>query len=46
MKLENLTKLYIHELKDLYSVECQILKSLPNMIEKASDKGFKRQRFS
>lgn len=37
MKLENLEKLFIHELKDLHSAENQILDALPQMIEKSSD---------
>lgn len=41
MKLESLRKLYIHELKDLYSAENQILESLPKMIDAAGDKDLK-----
>lgn len=41
MKLESLRKLYIHELKDLYSAENQILDSLPKMIDAAGDKELK-----
>jgi ferritin-like metal-binding protein YciE len=37
MKLESLTDLYIHELKDLYSSEKQILKALPKMVKAASN---------
>lgn len=37
MKLENLEKLFVHELKDLHSAERQILEALPRMIEKTSD---------
>jgi ferritin-like metal-binding protein YciE len=36
MKLESLHKLWIHELKDLYSAENQILEALPRMIAAAS----------
>lgn len=35
MKLETLNELYIDELKDLYSVENQILKALPEMVKAA-----------
>ena len=31
MKLENATDLYIHQLKDLYSAEKQLIKALPKM---------------
>ncbi len=34
--MENLRDLYIHELKDLYSAENQLLKALPKMAEAAS----------
>lgn len=37
MKLDSLSKLYVHELKDLYSAENQILNTLPKMIDKAHD---------
>lgn len=37
MELKNLEKLFLHELKDLYSAENQILEALPEMIEEASD---------
>lgn len=36
MKLESLHKLWIHELKDLFSAENQILEALPKMIEATS----------
>lgn len=36
MKLESLHKLWIHELKDLYSAEHQILESLPKLASAAS----------
>ncbi len=36
MKLETLQDLYIHELKDLYSAEKQIIKALPKMVKAAS----------
>lgn len=35
MKLETLNELYLEELRDLYSVENQILKALPEMIKAA-----------
>ncbi len=37
MELETLKDLYIHELKDLYSAEKQILKALPKMAKAASN---------
>ena len=42
MELDSLEKLYIDELKDLYSAENQILKGLPRMIKAASSKELKR----
>lgn len=36
MKLETLQDLYIHELKDLYSAETQIIKALPKMVKAAT----------
>ena len=38
MKLETLKDLYVHELKDLYSAENQIIKALPKMVKAATDK--------
>jgi ferritin-like metal-binding protein YciE len=38
MKLETLKDLYIHELKDLYSAEKQIIKALPKMAKAATNK--------
>ncbi len=38
MKLENLQKLFVHELKDLYSAENQLTEALPTMINAATDK--------
>ncbi len=35
MKLDSLQKLFVHELKDLYSAENQILKALPKLAEAA-----------
>lgn len=37
MKLETLKDLYIHELKDLFSAENQIIKALPKMAKAASN---------
>jgi len=46
MKLETLQDLYIHELKDLYSAENQLIKALPKMAKAANNeelsKGFKK----
>jgi ferritin-like metal-binding protein YciE len=39
MTLDSLEKLYVHELKDLYSAENQILEALPALIQSASDSG-------
>jgi ferritin-like metal-binding protein YciE len=45
MELETLKDLYIHELKDLYSAENQLIKALPKMAKAATNKslaeGFK-----
>ena len=38
MELENLRDLYVHELKDLYSAEKQIIKALPKMKKAASNR--------
>ncbi|MCC9599432.1 ferritin-like domain-containing protein [Stieleria sp. JC731] len=37
MKLDSLYKLFVHELKDLYSAETQLLDALPKMQEAASN---------
>jgi ferritin-like metal-binding protein YciE len=37
MKIDSLLKLWVHELKDLYSAENQLLKALPKIIEAASN---------
>ncbi|REJ82177.1 MAG: ferritin-like domain-containing protein [Acidobacteria bacterium] len=37
MKFENLEKLFVHELKDLYSAENQLLKVLPKMIDRSNN---------
>ncbi|NNC87947.1 MAG: ferritin-like domain-containing protein [Akkermansiaceae bacterium] len=41
MKIDSLEKLLIHELKDLYSAETQILDALPKMEEAASNEELK-----
>jgi ferritin-like metal-binding protein YciE len=38
MKVENLKELYVHQLKDLYSAEKQIVEALPKMAKAASAK--------
>jgi ferritin-like metal-binding protein YciE len=38
MEIDSLNKLYVEELKDLYSAEKQILQALPKMIKKTSNK--------
>src|SRR5438445_11475856 len=38
MKLEKLKDLYIHELKDLYRAEKQIIKALPKRVKAATNK--------
>lgn len=42
MNLDSLTKLYVHELKDLYSAEKQLVEALPKMISAASNKDLKK----
>lgn len=42
MKLDSLRKLYIDELKDLYSAEKQLVKALPKMAKAASSPELKR----
>lgn len=42
MKIDSLHKLYVHELKDLYSAENQLLEALPKMAKAATDKGLKQ----
>lgn len=37
MKLQSLTDLYIHQLKDLYSAEKQLIKALPKMAKAATN---------
>ena len=40
--IKTLNDLFVHTLRDVYYAEKQIVKSLPDMIEKASDPGLKR----
>jgi ferritin-like metal-binding protein YciE len=42
MGMESMQDLYLHELKDLYSAEKQILKALPQMAEKATHQELRR----
>lgn len=42
MKLESLKKLYVHELKDLYSAERQLVDVLPTLAEAANDAELKK----
>jgi ferritin-like metal-binding protein YciE len=42
MDLDNLRRLYVHELKDLYSAESQLLKALPKMEDAAGDRDLKK----
>jgi ferritin-like metal-binding protein YciE len=42
VKLDDLRKLYVHELKDLYSAEKQLLEALPKMERAASDADLKQ----
>lgn len=41
MKITNLHELLIHELRDLYSAESQIIKALPKLISKANNEELK-----
>ena len=38
MELETLKDLYVHELKDLYSAERQMMKAMPKMVKAATNK--------
>jgi len=42
MKLDTLKKLYLEELRDLYSAETQLVKALPKMVKGASSAELKR----
>ena len=39
--MKNLSDLFEHEIKDLYSAEKQLIEALPKMVEAASDKALK-----
>ena len=41
MKIKDLNGLFVHQLKDLYSAEKQLLKVLPKMAKAASDEGLR-----
>lgn len=43
MSVESLEKLLVHELKDIYSAEKQILKALPGMAKAATDPELKKE---
>jgi ferritin-like metal-binding protein YciE len=45
MELETLKDLYIHELKDLYSAEQQLVKALPKMAKAAGNKELGKDRY-
>lgn len=40
--MKNLEELFIHQLKDLYSAEKQLIQALPKMAEHATDKNLKK----
>jgi ferritin-like metal-binding protein YciE len=42
MKIENLTDLFVHTLKDIYFAENQIVKALPKMVKAADSKELAR----
>ncbi|MEQ8848523.1 ferritin-like domain-containing protein [Botrimarina sp.] len=42
MNLDSLDKLYVHELKDLYSAETQLLDALPKMADAAASSDLKK----
>lgn len=42
MNVDSFKKLYVHELKDLYNAENQLLKALPKMAKKASSPDLKK----
>ena len=42
MNLDSLSKLYVHELKDLYSAEKQLVSALPKVIAAARNKDLKK----
>ncbi len=42
MNIDSFKKLYVHELKDLYSAENQLLEALPKMAQRASSDSLKK----
>ena len=42
MKIENLSDLFLHTLKDIYFAENQIVKALPKMVKAADSKELAR----
>jgi ferritin-like metal-binding protein YciE len=42
MEIDSLRKLYVEDLKDLYSAEKQILQALPRMVKKANNEQLKK----
>ena len=40
--IKNMNDLFVHTLRDIYYAEQQIVKALPDMIEKATDPQLKR----
>lgn len=43
LNIDDLTKVYVHELKDIHSAEKQLLEQLPRMIELATDDQLERK---
>ena len=43
--IKTMDDLFLHTLRDIYYAEKQIVKSLPEMVEKATDAGLKRGNF-
>lgn len=46
MELETLKDLYVHELKDLYSAENQLIKALPKMAKSATTGNYRPRSVS
>lgn len=42
MKMDSLKKLWVHELKDLWSAENQILAALPRVVDAVQDEGLRK----
>jgi len=40
--MKNLEQLFVHQLKDLFSAEKQLLEALPKMVQNASDSQLKK----